>query len=200
MIHEPDHILTQPLLTEDGFINPACMSELEQAIKNLPKTYDRLASDPEWTVKRWIFRHDITGAFAKWAIRQSPYGCPDNLEAVVKFLDSSLRTAVKWELPPRDDGMAQLSLCDINRILHEILYEKGVSYFDAWNVSKTGKHATYAFDGPRDPDTDFIDLDALLHNVCLDIRQERRANDQFDAKFEREWAARKVGKDDSSCV
>jgi hypothetical protein len=38
-----------------------------------------------------------------------------------------------------------------------------------------------------DPDRDFIDLDALLHNVCLDIRLERRASDAFNKQFEEEW-------------
>jgi hypothetical protein len=178
--------ISQPLTTEDGFLNPACMAELNTAIRNVPKTHDRLSGDPEWTAKRWTTVGDIVGGFAKYACRQSPYGCPDNLEAVVKYLRAALLRSAKWTT----GGMEQLSLCEISRMLHWILYDQGVSYFDAWNRAKVGETPDVLMSTGLehlDPDRDFIDLDALLHNVCLDIRLERRASDAFNKQFEEEW-------------
>lgn len=185
---EPVEMLSQPLLTGDGFLNPACLNELGAAIRNMPSVHDRLAGDPEWQAPGWTFRHDIVGALAKWACRQSPYGCPDNLEAVLKYLDAVLATAFKWDL----GRMEHLSLCQISRALHGILLDQRVSYFDAWNKPRrqmTPEEAErYAFSNTRPADLDFIDLHALLQNVCLDIRDERRKNAAFDRDFEGRWA------------
>lgn len=184
-------MLSQPLTTSDGFLNPACMNELTAAIAGMGKTHDRLRGDPEWDERkdRWTFKTDIVGAFAMWACRQSPYGVPDGLENVCKYLNAALQSCAPWE---KMGGMTECSLCDISRWLHEILYEQGVKEFDAWNRCKAGDtpdiQFTCAMDGRRDPDRDFIDLDALLHNVCLTIRDERRKNRAFDGKFDREHA------------
>lgn len=180
-------ILSQPLMTEDGFLNPACLNELNGAISAMGKTHERLKGDPEWddAKDRWTSIHDIVGAFAMWACRQSPYGVPDGLENVCKYLNAALKSCAPWD---EMAGMAQCSLCDINRWLHEILYEQGVREFDAWNRCKVGDtpemQFTCAMDGRRDPDRDFIDLDALLHNVCITIRNERREHRAFDEAFD----------------
>jgi hypothetical protein len=180
-------MLSQPLTTAEGFLNPAAMSELEARIASTPKTYLRLADDPEWAAKRYTCRTEITGAFARWAVRQSPYGCPDGLESVVRYLDACLKTAVTWD----GVGFAELSLCDINRVCWDILGD--FAPFQAWNKAKKGSEEVVfvsAFGPPPDPDHDFIDLDALLHNVCIDIRTKRRVDDEFDRKFEAEYRAK----------
>lgn len=181
-------MLRQPLLTEEGAINPACINELEAAIAGMGKTHERLAGDAEWSerAKQWTFREDIVGAFAMWACRQSPYGVPDGLENVCKYLNAALKTAFKWDT----SGMQELSLCDISKSLHEILMDQGIADFNAWNRCKKGETPeisfTSAFGDPGDPDYDFIDLDALLHNVCVTIRDERRKDKAFDEAFERD--------------
>ena len=186
-------MISQPLLTEEGFINPACMNELEGAIRDMPKIHDRLAQDPEWgrQNRHCISRSYITGAFAMWACRQSPYGVPDGLEKVCKYLDACLKTAVKWDA----DGFAHLSFCEISKLLYDILYEQGVSEFDAWNRCKKGATPDFSFvsayDGPSDPDRDFIDLDALLSNVCRTLLDERRASDALWNKVVQEQQALK---------
>jgi len=179
-------MLSQPLFTEEGFINEACLNELNAAILNTPKNYERLDGDTEWTDKRWTFKSHITRGLAKYAISQSPYSCPDNLTEVIRYLDACLEKEVEWD----DYRMAELSLCDISKLLYNILYEQGFVYFDDWNKPKKGKaeiQFVSSYDGVRDPDYDFIDLDALLHNVCLDIRMERRANKKFDEEFEEKY-------------
>jgi hypothetical protein len=176
-------MLSQPLMTEDGFVNPACMNELEAELTGLGKTYERLKDDPEWSKKKdqWTFKHQIVGCLAMWACRQSPYGVPEGLESVCKYLNASLNS---YGFDKAE--MIELSLCDISRMLYEVLYEQGIKPFDAWNVSKIAGppiHFSCRFSA-KDPDRDFIDLDALLHNVCISIRNERRTNNEFDRKFD----------------
>lgn len=181
-----ENIISQPFLTEEGYINPAAMNELTATITNIPKTYNRLAGDSEWNTQEWTFKHDIVGAFAKWVCRQSPYNVPDGLENVCKYLNVALKSCTDWSTA---DEMAKCSLVEINKWLYDILYEQGVEQFDAWNKCKKGRtpdiQFTFATD-KRDLDYDFIDLDALLHNVCIEIRDERRVNKAFDEKFEKE--------------
>jgi hypothetical protein len=176
--------INEPLMTPDGFLNPVAMSELEDAINSTPPTHERLNNDPEWTEKHWVFVKDITSYLAKWAISQSPYPYPENLDKVIKYLHACLiRQANKEE-------MMELSLCEINKLLYDILYEQGVEDFDNWNKSKndTGEkiHFVSMHDGKSNPDNDFIDLDALLKNVCLSLRGDFRRNAEFDKKFEAE--------------
>ena len=188
-----DDIIREPILTEEGLVNPVCIAEIEAAIGSIPPDYQRLDGDAEWTEKRFTTRKEIVGAFAMWACRQSPYGCPTGLETVCKYLNECLKTECEWnsvEMP-----WASLSLCDINKMLHDILYEKGVKVFDAWNECVAGKTPNISFTSRYgianyDPDKDFIDLDALLHNVSITIRNERRRNDEFDKKFDADWKAR----------
>ena len=182
-------ILSESLTDADDNLNPACITELETILAGMGKTHNRLKNDPEWSNSKdhWTTREEIVGAFAQWACRQSPYGVPDGLETVCKYLYTSLESVADWK-DCMGIGMVERSLCDINRWLYEILYEQGIKLFDAWNQCKVGKTPEISFssrfDGPSDPDRDFIDLDALLYNVCITIRNERRANKAFDEAFE----------------
>lgn len=175
--------ISEPLMTPDGFINPVAIKELEQSIFSTPKTYERLSLDEEWTKKRWLFVKDITSYLAKWAISQSPYPYPEKLDVVVKYLHACLIRKAD------ESHMINLSLCEINKLLYEILYEDKIEAFDAWNKSKNeGPEIKFAsrYSDKGNPDDDFIDLDALLHNVCLSLRDDFRRNDEFDRKFKEE--------------
>jgi len=181
------NIINEPLMTPEGYLNPACMNELESAIQTLPKTHERLSNDSEWNTKIWVMKKDITSYLAKWAISQSPYAYPEGLETVIKYLDACLDRSASIE---HGSKMMNLSLCEINKLLHDILYEQGVEAFDNWNKCKVGdtpdiKYSSL-YDVEKNPDRDFIDLDALLHNVCLSIRDEKRKNDAFNKKFKEE--------------
>lgn len=176
-------MLEHPLLTEEGFLNEACINELEKAILNIPKTHNRLAGEEEWNRKRITSKRAILASFAKYAVWASPYCCPEGLERVLGYLRECLGKEIQWE-KIGDFVYSELSLCDISKVLYDILYEKRITLFDAWNEPKKDWRKEKLEGRPDDPDYDCIDLDALLHNVCLDIRMERRANDEFDRKFE----------------
>lgn len=155
-------------------------------------THRRLSGDPEWNTSRPTFKHEITGALSKWAIRQAPIGIPDNLERVLGLVNACLDRMDIWDILP---GFGNLSLCQINKILHDLLLDQGIKEFDDWNRSQAEKDGkikdpsvlfSSRYSQPN-PYYDFIDLHALLHNVCLDIRAERRADDEFDRKFEEKY-------------
>lgn len=168
-------------------INP---EDLEEALENIGNTHDRLEGDPEWSHSKgnWTFKSQIVGAFAQWACRQSPYGVPEGLENVCKYLNASLESQADWK---KMEGMVEVSLCDISRWLQEILMDQGIVQFDSWNRCKVGStpdmKLVSAYSNEKNPDNDFIDLHALLRNVCITIRDERRQNKAFDDAFELEY-------------
>lgn len=164
--------ISQPLTDENGFLNEACINELNAAIKSIPRTYERLSSDPEWNTPRVTCIRHITGALAYWAIRQcfsdkNEIPCPPDIEKVVSYLYVAIRKRFN------KFGWAELSLCDISKMLYDILYDQNISSFDQWNTDEC-------------LGSSWIDLDALLHNVCLTVRDERRVNDEFNRRFEAE--------------
>lgn len=179
------HLLSQPLCTEDGFLNSACMKELNAVIKDIPPTHERLQYDDEWNKKECVHKKAILGAIAKHAIRQSPICIPVGLENVLNYLNACLSREVEWDAY----GFAHLSLCDINKLLHEILMDTGVEDFDNWNKSRaeldgeSGGEIQFisAYTFP-DPHHDFIDLHALLRNTCIDICDEWNLKKTFKEK------------------
>lgn len=168
---EEVNILSQPLTTEEGFLNEACLNELEMAIQNMPPIHERLADDPEWNTRRITSWREIIGYFANWSVRQiehpdkTPF--PPGLEKMVGYLAACLR--------PHFDrlGYAELSLCEISILLYDILMDDKT--FSSWNDASVL--------------TGWLDLHALLQNVCLSIRSERRESDAFDKKFNEEHAS-----------
>ena len=94
---------------------------------------------------------------------------------------------------------ADLSLFDISKYLYDILYEKDIKEFNDWNISKNNQKNntkqqtafTSAFSQQEPADDVFIDLGALLQNICISIRDDRRKNDAFDKKFDEYWEQHK---------
>jgi len=54
------HMLSQPLMTPEGFVNPACLNALGAAIKGVQPAFARLSGDLEWSKKRCTSLSDIT--------------------------------------------------------------------------------------------------------------------------------------------
>ena len=166
------HMLQQPLTTEDGFLNEAAVRELNAFVRNSPETYERLADEPEWSIPFWTSDIDIIGSFAKSAI-QSHGGVPPCLDLVIGYVMACLRAGpFKDDHSDADDRfrLAELSLCDINRLLWDYLRES--EHFNDWNEKdKIGNN--------------WIDLSACLHQVCIIIRNERRHLVAFDMGLDR---------------
>lgn len=164
-------MLTQPLLTEDGFLNESCIKELHSVLNNMPETHERLADDPEWNTKYWTTDTDILKYLAGCSVELFS-GYPPNLDSVINFTRACMRHTKFMDKCDTDDRfrIAQLSLCEINKMLWDMLGD--ISYFLDWNDSKKHKH--------------WISLSALLHNVCIDIRNDRRHSRSFDMMLKRE--------------
>lgn len=173
---------------DDDEINPECMDELAKALSNVAPTYVRSRKDPEWNTTKdmWMFAEDIVAYFAQIAVRYSPYTCPDNLEQVLE--------QVQLVFKPFGDtlGMFEMSLCKISEVLYEHIIP--LPQVQAWNERKNGDTSEVKFTSrytkETDPDDDFIDLDALVTGVCVAVRDERRKQDRFHEKFEKEWKNR----------
>lgn len=167
-------MLTQSLLTEEGFLNEACMNELEAAINNMPETYERLADDPEWTAPAWTGATEMVGLLARYAIQQS-VGVPPRLADVIGFAHTAIARDQRFVSWGDSIGKyANISLCDVNRLMWDIL--RDLQPFNDWNKAEVMCPLGLQW----------IDLSALLHNVCLSLRTERREFSAFNAKFEEE--------------
>ena len=140
----------EPLTTPDGQPNPACFQEVEAWMRNLPAIHERMKDNKQWTRPRWINCRWITGYLACCAIRQvrGP-AFPTKLEGVLGFLHARIR--------PRFDEhcLAKMSLCEVAALIYEELMPEEM--FLAWNDEKVIQG--------------WIDLDALIRNVCLSIME-----------------------------
>lgn len=106
---------------------------------------------------------EVMGTVAMWAIRQSPYHCPENLEIVMERVSNSIEPEkfifdTFFEIHP--DYLYNW----INKTL------KSIPEVISWNHSK--KKRTLADLESKDPDFDFIDLDALVKNVYFTLKRE----------------------------
>lgn len=116
-------------------------------------------------VKKFIFsKRNILGEIAHWAVCQSPYHRPDNLEIVLDKFNQIIIAVPKFP---------ELSYNEIRELLQEL---KEIPEFVAWNERKNGNQSQYKFtsryDSEGNPDDDFIDLDALIRNVANSIVRE----------------------------
>jgi hypothetical protein len=113
----------------------------------------------------------LLGVFAKYAISQSPYYRPDNLETVIDSLHKLLGD-IFTNAPL---GIAEFTDNELYDLLHVALAR--IPEYVSWNDRKNGNDApmqfTSRYDTNDNPDDDFIDLDALERNVIREIEVEQ---------------------------
>ena len=122
--------------------------------------------------KIYVTKKVLLGTFAKYAVQQSPYARPDNLELVIDKLAEELRRSFKLAQLEVGEFSDRLSLeAYLSRILRDI------PEYTAWNEPKNHSDASFKFtsryDAPGNPDDDFIDLDALERNVAVEIERDQ---------------------------
>jgi hypothetical protein len=118
-----------------------------------------------------VSKRNILSEVAKWAVAQSPYHRPDNLETVLDKLNESLG---EW----KDNlGYREMTYPYIKEYLKTLLYQ--IPEFMLWNERKNGNKSKFQFvtrySKNIDPDNDFIDIDALICNVANGIISEGTA-------------------------
>ena len=134
--------------------------------------------------KVYVTVSEIVGTVALWAIQQSPYAVPDNLESVCKQLHERLRSleiVKRSAIATEYDVMFIVEFGDLSavRCLEKILKAtlREIPEYLAWNERKNGNQAPLSFtsryDKPgKDPDDGFIDLGALERNVAMTVVQD----------------------------
>lgn len=115
----------------------------------------------------------ITGWVAQWAVRQSPYAVPENLESVIR----QLYAAIAFDT----DQFGLLHFEDTRELeAYFIPKLRAIPEYMAWNQSKRASKAPFKFvsrfDAPGHPDDDFIDISALEGNVARSIWREELEN------------------------
>lgn len=116
-----------------------------------------------------VSERQLLGSLAKWAVAQSPYHRPDNLEKVLDTLHEATKNDfVESYVVTFNDTKQLVGFLNVQL--------KSIPELAAWNERKNGNQAPYAFvsryDSPS-PDDDFIDLDALIRNVANEIIGEQ---------------------------
>jgi hypothetical protein len=121
----------------------------------------------------FVSKSVLLGVFAKYAVQQSPYHRPNNLEKVLDRLNENLDDLFKDEPLGVREFKNWQELESHLAVATELIPE-----FQQWNNRKNGnEEPSLAFisryDTPGDPDDDFIDLEALWRNVANEIEREQ---------------------------
>lgn len=124
--------------------------------------------------KIFVTRGQFLGTFAKYAVSQSPYPRPDNLELVIDRLNENVNN---WF----DNAPMGVAEFDNRQQLENVLATNTelIPEFQAWNDTKNSGneaelHFVSRYDAPGNPDDDFIDLEALWRNVAVEIERESK--------------------------
>lgn len=126
----------------------------------------------------------VAGHLAMWAVRQSPYAYPDRLDKVVarllRQLSEHAKRAPRANSLMKGTGMFRTDRRSLEKLVMGAL--RPMREFQRWNERKSGSREPFnsfsRFDDPtsRDPDNEFIDLDALVRNVALSVAAEEEAD------------------------
>lgn len=118
--------------------------------------------------KFWFTKDNILGGVAKWAIQQSPYDMPDNLEIALKNLNEVISPYFR---PDEEFLATTMTYEDIIRFVFESMIE--LPQIRAWNEPKIKSDHPLVGTSSRfhrtKPDYDFIDLHAMARNIANDI-------------------------------
>jgi hypothetical protein len=115
-----------------------------------------------------VTKKAVLSTVAKWAVQQSPYPRPDNLEVVLDKLNDLIKNEFGDFICrfQHDTGLRDY--------LHDRLIQ--IPEYWLWNDRKNGNDAPMQFvsrySTDENPDDDFIDLDALEMNVVRDLVNE----------------------------
>ena len=113
----------------------------------------------------YLMRSDFLGAFAYWAVAQSPYDAPDITKALKAF--------EKYVAAKIQDGMPEkFTYAELQEFIHEDIFES-IPEIEALNHPRISTGAGYAnrHNEPH-PDYDFISLGALAKNVFYMLLRE----------------------------
>jgi len=154
---------------------------MKPALKHCPDKKEIIF--PVWRDERkHLFSiKDILGAFAMWAVRQSPYICPSNIEIAIKELAFELPKQIEFDSERFD--FAEVSCDEIREAIDKCFDH--IDIIKMWNQPKSGHNAPFVFCGRYSkpiPDDDIIDLNALSMNISHSLIAERLLEEDQTAK------------------
>lgn len=114
----------------------------------------------------WLMRSDFLGAFAYWAVAQSPYDTPDINKALCAFGEYVGNTIPAGE-------PVEFTYDELDRFISEDAFG-AIPEVEKLNHRKNGRDGMGFCSryGQPSPDDDFIDLGALARNVFYMILRE----------------------------
>lgn len=128
----------------------------------------------------------LTGLVSFYAVRFSPYACPEHLSEV---LFCFMANAQRFALPEFPDEWPCVSCTreDLAIVLEECLFNQ--PFVKEWNHTKSGRTGyqfVSRYSPKPNPDDDFIDLDALRGGIIrAAIRLEQLESKKTKAALER---------------
>lgn len=115
----------------------------------------------------WLMRSDFLGAFAYWAVAQSPYDTPD-IDLALKAFGEYVASRVKDGIPEK------FTYAELQDFINEKVFES-IPEIEKLNHPKIDVGQTINFcdrySKPK-PDYDFIDLSALARNIFYMLLRE----------------------------
>jgi hypothetical protein len=141
---------------------------------------NRLASDPEWSSLGCYHLQTLIEAFVYGVISADSwhhnYKLPPDFESVVNWMAFNIQK--EW---PKVE-VIKINLIDLEKKFRVWAFEH--PSFKKWNESVDGTIVGVCSAFSNTPDhRDFIDLDALLRNAMIFIKESNRNDKAFDFKF-----------------
>lgn len=117
-------------------------------------------------------KEDVLGALANWAIQQSPYVMPEDLDVGLREFWMQFDPCPPFEYFETNCNSLRSKVRDTFESCPTIM---------GWNVAKKGSGTVICsrYDSPE-PDYDIIDLDALARNVAHSITLEAKYSQLHD--------------------
>ena len=124
-----------------------------------------------WSSEVQFFPADISGSFAKWAVKQSPYVVPDNLSEAIELVYNFARS---WNDAAFAPHLIKMTCHEIHVRLEAFF--KNTKIIEAWNRLKSDKELSFDVNDKyrswNEQEYDIIDLGALARNISCDLTLE----------------------------
>jgi hypothetical protein len=120
----------------------------------------------------YVAKSELLGTIAKYAVQQSPYHRPNDLEVVLDKFNELITPA--WDKAAKLDIGEFSDHVTLEAFIERFLRQ--IPEYLAWNERKNGNASPYQFTdrfSKENPDNDFIDLEALERNVAVEIARNQ---------------------------
>jgi hypothetical protein len=125
------------------------------------------------TSSRTVLKSVVVAHFAMWAVRQSPYLLPEELDKGIEEFDLQLHSNIIAGIVT----LIESTYSDLRGNIENAIRNSKI--ISSWNVPKKGSGRVFvtAYSHPK-PDYDFIDLDALARNITDSVWLELCYDDE----------------------